>query len=299
MDKPVESTQALVTAMKLLSYEGKYQLDSADNFPISRLRNILLKLLSYEKVNVLLFQRYQEYTNYKDILFYTWKLLPGLVSPKCSSFNDIYVENLLHLISTIGSLVIKEEDEKTLCIEDNNFKYDYSSAKKYLNKVWAYVMLWKHNETTHRQLLIILLEKVLEHLDKPLLLTDFLMESLDVGGPISLLSLQGIFILIQHHNLTYPNVYEKLYSMFEPEIFHTKFKARLFYLADIFLSSSHLPENLVAAFVKRLARLSLVAPPQDILIILYFIGNLTIRHPGLKRLIFHPMDKEGEFFFQF
>lgn len=76
--------------------------------------------------------------------------------------------------------------------------------------------------------------------------------------------------------------------MFEPEIFHTKFKARLFYLADIFLSSSHLPENLIAAFVKRLARLSLIAPPQDIVIILYFIGNLILRHPGLKRLISHP-----------
>lgn len=239
LEKPVESAQGLTTAMKLLSYEGKHQIDSADNFPISRLRNILDKLLSHEKDNILLFQRFQEYTNYKDILFYTWKLLPGLVGLKCSS-NNLYIENLLHLISSIGSLVIKEEDEKTLCIEDNVFKYDYNSAKKNLNKVWAIIMVndqWKHNEATHRQLLIILLEKVLEHLDKPLLLTDFLMESLDVGGPISLLALQGIFILIQHHNLTYPNVYEKLYSMFEPEIFHTKFKARLFYLADIFLSS--------------------------------------------------------------
>lgn len=80
--------------------------------------------------------------------------------------------------------------------------------------------------------------------------------------------------------------------MFEPEIFHTKFKARLFYLADIFLSSSHLPENLVAAFVKRLARLSLVAPPQDIVTIIYFIGNLILRHPGLKRLICHPIGNE-------
>lgn len=80
--------------------------------------------------------------------------------------------------------------------------------------------------------------------------------------------------------------------MFEPEIFHTKFKARLFYLADIFLSSSHLPENLVAAFAKRLARLSLVAPPQDVVIIIYFIGNLILRHPGLKRLISHPIGNE-------
>lgn len=107
-----------------------------------------------------------------------------------------------------------------------------------------------------------------------------------------MLALQGVFTLIQQHNLTYPNIYEKLYSMFEPEIFHTKFKARLFYLADIFLSSIALPESLVAAFIKRLARLALVAPPQDIVIILYFIGNLIIRHPGLKRLICHATGGE-------
>lgn len=73
--------------------------------------------------------------------------------------------------------------------------------------------------------------------------------------------------------------------MFEPEIFHTKYKARLYCLADIFLSSSHIPEMLVAAFIKRLARLTLVVPPQDIIIILQFIGNLIKRHPGLKRLM--------------
>lgn len=82
--------------------------------------------------------------------------------------------------------------------------------------------------------------------------------------------------------------------MFEPEIFHTKFKARLFYLADIFLSSTHLPENLVAAFIKRLARLSLIAPPQDAVIILYFIGNLILRHTGLKSLICAKQPQEGK-----
>lgn len=54
----------------------------------------------------------------------------------------------------------------------------------------------------------------------------------------------------------------------------------------------HLPEALVAAFAKRLARLTMVAPPEDILIILLFVGNLLLRHPGLKRLIDHPQGGE-------
>lgn len=139
-------------------------------------------------------------------------------------------------------------------------------------------MLWEHTPATHKQFLIILLEKVLPHLDKPLLLTDFLMDSLDIGGPVSLLALQGIFTMIQVYNLDYPNIFAKLYSMFEPEIFHTKFKARLFYLSDLFLSSTHLPESLVAAFAKRLARLALIAPSEDIIIICMFIGNLILRY---------------------
>lgn len=48
---------------------------------------------------------------------------------------------------------------------------------------------------------------------------------------------------------------------------------------------SHLPELLVAAFIKRMARLSLIAPPTDIQIMVAFIGNLLIRHPPLKVLI--------------
>lgn len=155
--------------------------------------------------------------------------------------------------------------------------FDENITRKYLNNVWQCVMHWQHTTQTHKQMLIVLLEKVIKHLEKPILLTDFLMDSLDVGGAVSLIALQGIFVLVRDYNLNYPNIYDKLYSMFEPEIFHTKYKARLFFLADVFLSSTHLPESLVAAFAKRLARLALVAPSEDIIIILAFIMNLIIR----------------------
>ena len=137
-------------------------------------------------------------------------------------------------------------------------------------------------------MLTLLLENFLMHIEKPILLTDFLMDSLDIGGPISLMALQGVFTLIQEHNITYPDIYTKIYTLFDPEIFHTKYKARLFYLTDLFLSSTHLPEALVGAFVKRVARLALSAPPQDVIISLQFISNLLIRHKGLKRLLNDP-----------
>lgn len=90
---------------------------------------------------------------------------------------------------------------------------------------------------------------------------------------------------MQKQNITYPDVYVKLYNMFYPRMFYNKYKARLFYLADIFLTSTHLPENLVAAFVKRLARLALKCPTEDAIIMIRFVCNLLLRHTGLQRLV--------------
>ena len=66
---------------------------------------------------------------------------------------------------------------------------------------------------------------------------------------------------------------------------HAKYKARFFYLANLFLASSHLPEYLVAAFIKRFSRLSLTAPANSILLLLPFIGNLLLRHKSLVKMI--------------
>lgn len=277
--------------MKLLSIEGRNPFTEQIEeyyFPFNRLKQILTALLSSEKQNKHLFQRFKEFSEYLDVVYFTWKQLPSL-SKSIAGSNSVFSLNYLDLIDAIPMTKVIQESKKLLCAPTENVSvsesFDYVQTRKSINKVWSYVMLWEMKDPIHKQVLIVLLERILPHLEKPILLTDFLMDSLDFGGPIGLLALQGVFTLIQKHNITYPNVYEKLYSMFEPEIFHTKYKARLFYLADIFLSSTHLPEALVAGFVKRLARLAQIAPPQDAVIIMYFIGNMILRHPSLKRLI--------------
>lgn len=35
----------------------------------------------------------------------------------------------------------------------------------------------------------------------------------------------------------YPDFYKKLYSLLEPSVFHVKYRARFFHLANLFLSS--------------------------------------------------------------
>ncbi|KAF5280926.1 hypothetical protein FQA39_LY17932 [Lamprigera yunnana] len=285
--------QALSTAMNLISYEAKYPLETKLNFksyiPLGKLKAIVIKLLSMRQNTTHLMQKYEEYFIYNDIIFFMWKILPSLTAK--SNPSEVYIINYLHLLEKLP--VTKNSEFKVICSIDegstkSNFHFDQPKVKKYLNKIWNCLMLWQHSPVTHKHMLIVLLERVLTHLDKPLLMTDFLMDSLDVGGPTSLLALQGMFTMIQVYNLEYPKIFTKLYSMFEPEIFHTKFKARLFYLSDLFLSSTHLPGSLVAAFAKRLARLALIAPSEDIIIICMFVGNLILRHPGLKCLLNHP-----------
>lgn len=49
----------------------------------------------------------------------------------------------------------------------------------------------------------------------------------------------------------------------------------------------------MAAFAKRLARLALIAPPDVLLTLIPFIGNLLVRHPSLIVLIDRPNISEG------
>lgn len=44
-------------------------------------------------------------------------------------------------------------------------------------------------------------------------------------------------------------------------------------MSDLFLTSTHLPEYLVAAFAKRTARIALAAPASALLAVLPFIGK--------------------------
>ena len=46
---------------------------------------------------------------------------------------------------------------------------------------------------------------------RPLMLTDFLIDSYNVGGSISLLALNGVFHLMDKYNLEYPDFYQVSY----------------------------------------------------------------------------------------
>ena len=127
--------------------------------------------------------------------------------------------------------------------------------------------------------------RIVPWLLKPELLMDFLTDSFNIGGSISLLSLSGLFYLMQQKNIDYPQFYEKLYSLLDSSLLHSKHRSRFFRLLDTFLASTHLPAALVASFIKRLARLGLFAPPSAVVVVVPWIYNLLKSHPSCTFMI--------------
>ncbi|KAF9345322.1 hypothetical protein BGX26_003284 [Mortierella sp. AD094] len=164
--------------------------------------------------------------------------------------------------------------------------------KRVFSDCWIAILRLPFTTVIYKKTLLIVHKRIIPHLPQPTVLMDFLTDSYNAGGAVSLLALKGLFVLITEHNLDYPDFFKKLYMLFDRNLMHVKYRARFFSQVDIFLSSPLLPAQLVAAFIKRMARLSLSSPPASIVIIIPFIYNLLKRHPTCMQLIHGKADGE-------
>ncbi|XP_067910721.1 nucleolar complex protein 4 homolog isoform X2 [Heterodontus francisci] len=211
-------------------------------------------------------------------------------------FLPIYQQNVFGLLSSIH-MPGDESELKNFLVKQQSKHDAWKAAKlkehrRMFERLWLAFLKHKLSTNLYKKVLVILHESILPHMSKPTLMIDFLTAAYEIGGAISLLALNGLFYLIHHHNLEYPDFYKKLYSLLDPTVLHVKYRARFLHLLDLFLSSSHLPAYLVAAFSKRLSRLSLTSPPQALLMIIPFICNLIRRHPSCKPLIHRPNEAQ-------
>ncbi|SCV67636.1 BQ2448_5247 [Microbotryum intermedium] len=154
------------------------------------------------------------------------------------------------------------------------------------------------DEAQSKRVFSIVHRQVLPHMTDPKRLMDWLVDCTTHGGTIAILALNGLFSLMQKHNLyvqlscdsfsEYPNFYSTLYSLLTRSLLHTRYRPRFFRLLIIFLSSTHISASLVASFIKRLSRLALSAPPSAIVTIVPLVYNLLKLHPGCMLLIHRP-----------
>lgn len=173
-----------------------------------------------------------------------------------------------------------------------------TAHKKQAQDLWLKILNGNLTKHQRKNILGLVSHQIAPWFTRVELLMDFLTDSFNAGGSLSLVALSGLFHLMQEKNLDYPQFYTKLYSLLSPEILHSKHRSRFFRLLNIFLSSTHLPAAMVASFIKRLARLSLFAPPSGIVVVVPWIYNLLKSHPSCTFMIHrkpeHSSHKPGE-----
>ncbi|KAG5493096.1 hypothetical protein GH5_01827 [Leishmania sp. Ghana 2012 LV757] len=170
--------------------------------------------------------------------------------------------------------------------------FSEKAHKHYFTSVWMLCVEKAGEAALHVHLLHRLGPIVLPHLTNPLVVADYLTDCFSSGGIVSILSLQGLFILMLDHGLEYPNYYEQLYSLLTPDVFASRHRYELFRLLDLSMTSLRVPSYIAASVIKRVAQVSLMAPTPTLYFTLPFLRKVLQSHPNCLALI-HRSSREA------
>lgn len=218
---------------------------------------------------------------YDDVRQHTFVRIADLATTQLS---ETAKSNMLFLLCSVdvpdqAKTVLKGLFSKpTEAGKEANIKL--TSHKRAAQDAWLALMRSGLDKVQTKTILGTMTRNVVPWFVSPELLMDFLTDAFDVGGATSLLALSGLFYLMQERNLDYPAFYTKLYSLLDADLMHSKHRSRFFRLMNTFLSSTHLPANIVASFIKRLSRLALHAPPAGIVAVVPWTYNMFKSHPA-------------------
>ncbi|GJC80245.1 uncharacterized protein ColLi_03083 [Colletotrichum liriopes] len=285
----------LTLAMRCIKAEAQYLYEKEDYiFPHNFLEQIIAGLLESDSdgARVEFVEKYL--TEYDDVRFFTLKAIKSLAETPGSLPEDELFDDAFELLSSIGG--VPTELGNFYAERPKKKSHNVNSLhqhKKQGQDAWLAVLKLAATREQRKQVLDVMSNEIAPWFIRPELLADFLTDSYDAGGSISLLALSGVFYLIKERNLDYPSFYTKLYSLLDSEILHSKHRSRFFRLMDTFLSSTHLPAVLVASFIKRLARLSLNAPPSAVVFVVPWMYNILKRHP-LCTFMIHRETRDPE-----
>jgi U3 small nucleolar RNA-associated protein 19 len=209
------------------------------------------------------------------------------ISEQEDSENYVYYGDLCNRLSGAKRKLEDSEDAPDQTTKKAEFE-STTALRKLISGIWMKVLAFGGEplpQDLYKVFLMHIEEAVFRNFNNPLRLADFLTDSYEVGGIISILALNGLFYLINEHNFEYPNFYPKLFKLLEPSIFYTKHRDKFFALLYVFLKSSLLPAYMVGVFVKRLARLALYAPAASAIVCIRLIFNILRRHPQCRSLV--------------
>lgn len=208
---------------------------------------------------------------------------------------SVALRNIILMLSLIENIPDSDDQIADFYVEPPGKKkheiYSLRAHKNRAQKAWTTVLRHDLSKAHRKSVLGLLSYRIAPWFLKVELLMDFLTDSFNQGGSVSLMALSGLFYLIQKKNLDYPHFYQKLYSLVDANVLHSKHRSRFFRLLAKFLASTHLPAALVASFIKRLSRLCLHSPPSGIVIVVPWIYNLLQTHPTCTFMIHRDISK--------
>lgn len=263
---PVDTYQQLVQAL-LLSECGTILSDQAtDNF-------VILEFLD-------------KFSKYWDLQVYFFeKSLVQAIESWTST--PLLFANYLTIIR--NGLLYPDVEELPLWVNTKlpQTAYKASIKTRYQQCLLSLMKITELSLAQYKALLLILHKRIIPYMGVPASIMDFLTDAYDQeeDEAVPILALNSLWELMKNYNLEYPDFYTKLYSLLTPNLLYTRYRSRFFRLCDLFLSSTHLLANLVASFIKRLARLALTASAPGVVIVVPFIYNLLKKHPTCMILL--------------
>jgi len=279
---------ALTLCMRVLQAEGQVEKDEY-SFPTEFLRQIVHTVLQSEDEDVAKAYTEEYLEQFDDIRYHTFSSITTILQEVGEEDKTGMFDAVLPILSALdGVPESAEELEDWYIARPKKKTHNIRSVQQHKRRgqeAWLALMSIVETKEQRKRLLKLVSTIIAPWFTKPELLADFLTNSYDAGGSMSLLALSGVFYLIQERNLDYPLFYHKLYSLLDNEILHSKHRAPFFRLLNTFLSSTHLPAALVASFIKRLCRLSLNAPPSAIVFVIPWIYNQMREHPTCTAML--------------
>ncbi|CAD8072139.1 unnamed protein product [Paramecium primaurelia] len=128
---------------------------------------------------------------------------------------------------------------------------------------------------------------LVDKVDNPLILADFLQHSIDNGSlELKINSLQSLLILITRFNYNLENFYERLIQIIDTEgAFECSSKSKLFKLIDVATKSSKVPLQTLARIIQSILRAFLKESCSLQLAATQLIFNIFKKHVTLKQFL--------------
>ncbi|KAH9845787.1 CBF/Mak21 family [Teratosphaeria destructans] len=298
-DAAQEST-ALTLLMRLVKEETSQQSRRSEQAwrtstgPFGLLVTALLEKTPAEGARQEFVEKYVE--EHDDVRFYTFLAIKQYFDRNRDSIDDGHVANAIDILAQIEGVPESQDQLEdwygAAPLPENKQLMSLNAHRKTAQEAWLAVFRCGLSRNQRKRILGVATTNILPWFTTRIeLLVDFLTDSFNEGGSVSLLALGSIFHLMTQRNLDYPDFYTKLYSLLDEDVLHSKHRSRFFRLLDQFMSSTHLPATMVASFIKRLARLSLQAPPGAIVWIVPWTYNMLKQHPACTFMLhrtYHP-----------